>query len=158
MERLQKKKKIKKTHKLSNLINDVKKKKLSNINLNGDITLYNSIKHRDKMLLLENIPETVVYKYINTKTKQLHSISFQNFQNLYDEEKLTWKTLDMHFVFNMKKVTLSGRDDNYQIIKKKNTEKNFLYLLLLTNTFYVKVSHKVYQNTDWIKYFFENTT
>ena len=109
------------------------------------------------MLLLENIPETVVYKYINTKTKQLHSISFQNFQNLYDEEKLTWKTLDKHFVFNMKKVTLSGRDDNYQIIKK-NTEKDFLYLLSLTNTFYVKVSHKVYQNIDWIKYFFENTT
>ena len=90
------------------------------------------------MLLLENIPETVVYKYINTKTKQLHSISFQNFQNLYDEEKLTWKTLDTHFVFNMKKVTLSGRDDNYQIIKKKY-RKGFS-LLAFTDKYLLHIS------------------
>ena len=50
------------------------------------------------MFLLENTPETVTYKYINTKTKQLDSISFQNFQKLYDEDKLTWKTPDNHFL------------------------------------------------------------
>ena len=110
------------------------------------------------MFLLKNTPEIVTYKYINTKTKQLDSILFQNFQKFYDEEKLTWKTPDNHFFFNVKKVTLNGRDNNYQIIKKKFNERDFLYLLSLANTFYVKVGHKVYQSIDWIKYFFENTT
>ena len=58
----------------------------------------------------------------------------------------------------MKKVTLNSRDYNYQIIKKKFNERDFVYLLSLANTFYVKVGHKVYQSIDWIKYFFENTT
>ena len=75
------------------------------------------------MLLLKNTPEIVTYKYINTKTKQLDSILFQNFQKLYDEEKLTWKTPDNHFFFNVKKVTLNGRDNNYQIIKKNLTKE-----------------------------------
>ena len=87
-----------KIHELSNLINDIKKKNLSNINLNGLITLYNNIKHKDKMFLLEITPETVTCKHIKTKAKQLDSISFQNFQKLYDEDKLTWKTPDNHFL------------------------------------------------------------
>ena len=31
-------------------------------------------------------------------------------------------------------------------------------MLSLANTFYVKISHKVYQSIDWIKYFFKSTT
>ena len=58
----------------------------------------------------------------------------------------------------MKKVTLNGRDYNYQIIKKKFNERDFLFLLSLANNFNIKVGHKVYQTIDWIKYFFENTT
>ena len=54
------------------------------------------------MFFLENAHETVTYKYINTKTKQLDSISLQNFQKLYDNKKLTWKTHDNHFIFHVK--------------------------------------------------------
>ena len=113
---------------ISNLINDIKKKNLSNINV--------------------NINETVTYKYTNTKTKQLDSISFQNFQKLYDENKLTWKTPDNHFVFDVKKITIKDRDFNYQIIKKKFNQRDFLYLLSLASTFYTKVGCKVYQSID----------
>ena len=77
------------------------------------------------MLLHENTSETMTYKYINAKTKQLNSISFQNFQKLFDEDKLTWKTLNNHFVFDVKKVTLNGRDCNYEIIKKILTKEIF---------------------------------
>ena len=147
----------KKILKLSNLIYGIKKKNLSNINLNCNLTLYNNIKHKDKMFFLERTPKTVTYKYINTKAKQLNSISFQNFQKLYDEDKLAWKTPDNHFVLDVKKVTLNNGDYNYKIIKKKFNKRDFLYVLLLTNTFHVKVGHKVYQSIDWIKYFFENT-
>ena len=147
----------KKILKVSNLIYGIKKKNLSNINLNCNLTLYNNIKHKDKMFFLERMPKTVTYKYINTKAKQLNSISFQNFLKLYDEDKLAWKTPDNHFVFDVKKVTLNNRDYNYKIIKKNINKRDFLYVLLLTNTFHVKVGHKVYQSIDWIKYFFENT-
>ena len=140
----------KKTQELSNLINHIKKN-LSNINLNGYISLLNNIKHKDKMFFLENTPETVTCKYINTKRKQLYSISFQNFQKLHDDQELTWKTHDNHFVFNLKKVTINSRDFNFQIIQKKINQRDFLYLLSLVNTFYVKVDHKVYQSIDWIK-------
>ena len=50
-----------KVHKLSDLINDIKKKSLSKINVNGYITLLNNIKHKDKIFLLERTPETVTY-------------------------------------------------------------------------------------------------
>ena len=109
------------------------------------------------MFFLESTPKTVTYKYINTKAKQLNSISFQNFQKLYDEDKLAWKTPDNHSVFDVKKVTLNNRDYNYKIMKKNFNKRDFLYVLFLTNTFHIKVSHKVYQSIDWIKYFFENT-
>ena len=71
------------------------------------------------MFLFVNTSETVTYKYINTKTKQLDSISFQNFQKLYDDEKLNRKTPDNHFIFNFKKLTINGRYSNYQIIQNK---------------------------------------
>ena len=71
------------------------------------------------MFLFVNTSETVTYKYINTKTTQLDSISFQNFRKLYDDEKLTWKTPDNHFIFNVKKLTINGRYFNHQIIQNK---------------------------------------
>ena len=56
----------------------------------------------------------------------ISSISFQNFQKLYDDKKLTWKTHDNHFVFNMKKVNINSRDFSYQIIQKNFNQRDFL--------------------------------
>ena len=52
----------KKCHELSNLINVIKKEKLSDIDLNGYTTLLNNIKHKGKTFLFVNKPETVTYK------------------------------------------------------------------------------------------------
>ena len=45
-----------------------------------------------------------------------------------------------------------------KLYKINFNQRDFLQLLSLANTVYVKVGHKVYQSIDWIKYFFENTT
>ena len=45
-----------------------------------------------------------------------------------------------------------------KLYKTSFNQRDFLYLLSLANTIYVKVSHTVYQIIDWIKYFSENTT
>ena len=56
---------------LSNFINATKNKNLSNIDLRMVVKLPNSISLENRMLKLNNEPEKVTYRYINTETKKL---------------------------------------------------------------------------------------
>ena len=73
---------------LSNFINSTKKKNLSNIDLTMVVKLRNSISFENRILKLMNEPE-VTYRYINTETKKIDSITFQNFQKLFIENDMT---------------------------------------------------------------------
>ena len=74
---------------LWNFINATKKKNLSNIDLKMMVTLANSISFENRILKLMNEPDKVTYRYINTDTKKVDSISFQNFQKLFIENDMT---------------------------------------------------------------------
>ena len=55
---------------LSNLINVIKKKNLSNIDFVMVVKLLNSISFENRILKLMKEPEKVTYRYINTDTKR----------------------------------------------------------------------------------------
>ena len=55
---------------LSNLINVMKKKNLSNIDFVMVVKLLNSISFENRILKLMKEPEKVTYRYINTDTKR----------------------------------------------------------------------------------------
>ena len=61
---------------LSNLINVIKKKNLSNIDFVMVVKLLNSISFENRILKLMKEPEKVTYRYINTDTKNVDSITF----------------------------------------------------------------------------------
>ena len=45
-----------------------------------------------------NEPEKVTYRYINTETKKIDSITFQNFQKLFIENDMTWTDKNNEFI------------------------------------------------------------
>ena len=53
------------------------------------VTLANNISFENRILKLINEPDKVTYRYINTDTKKVDSISFQNFQKLFIENDMT---------------------------------------------------------------------
>ena len=79
----------KKIETLSNLINAVKKKNLSNTDLTMVVKLPISISFKNRILKLINEPKKVLYRYINTGMKKIDSITFQNFQKLFIENDMT---------------------------------------------------------------------
>ena len=59
----------------SDLINETKKN-LSNIDLTIVVKILNSISFKNRILRLIKEPEKTTYRYINTNTKKIDSISF----------------------------------------------------------------------------------
>ena len=74
-----------------NLVNATKKKKLSNIDLAIVVKLPNNKSFENRILKLMNESEKVTYGYINTDTKKIDSITFQNFQKLFIENDMAWR-------------------------------------------------------------------
>ena len=97
---------------LSNLINSTKKKNLSNIDLTMVVKLPNSISFENRILKLMNEPE-VTYRYINTETKKIDSITFQNFLRLFIENDMTWTNKNNKFIYTIR--TPSERDRIEQV-------------------------------------------
>ena len=71
----------KKIEVLPNVINAKKKKNLSNIDLTMVVKLPNSISFENRILKLMNEAEKITYRYINTETKKIVSITFGNFKS-----------------------------------------------------------------------------
>ena len=67
------------------------KKDLSSLNLIIEVTLPNSISYEKRSVFLINELEKVTYRCINPETKKIDSITFQNFQKLFFNIKMTWK-------------------------------------------------------------------
>ena len=68
-----------------------------------------------------NEPEKVTYRCINTDTKEINSVTFQNIQKLFIENDITWRNKKKEFIYTVR--TPTGRDQNEQITKKKNLIK-----------------------------------
>ena len=62
------------------------------------VKLPNSISFENRILKLMNEPEKVTYRYINTETKKIDSITFQNFQKLFIENDMTWTDKNNEFI------------------------------------------------------------
>ena len=48
---------------------------------------------------LTNEPDKVTYRYINTGTKKIDLITFQNFQKLFIENDMTWANKNNEFIY-----------------------------------------------------------
>ena len=55
------------------------------------VKLPNNKSFENRILKLMNESEKVTYRYINTDTKKIDSITFQNFQKLFIENDMTWR-------------------------------------------------------------------
>ena len=106
----------KKIEAFSNLMNTTKKKTLSNIDLTMVVKLPNSISFENRILKLMNEPEKVTYRYINTDTKKIDSITFQNFQKLFIENDMIWRNKNNKFMYTIR--TPTGRDRIEQMTTK----------------------------------------
>ena len=82
------------------------------------VKLPNSINFENRTLELMNEPEKVTYRYINTNTKKIDSITFQNFQKLFIENDMTWGNKNNEFIYTIR--TPRGRDRIEQITKNFN--------------------------------------
>ena len=60
-----------------------------------------------------NEPEKVPYRYINTETKKIDSITFQNFLRLFIENDMTWTNKNNKFIYTIR--TPSERDRIEQV-------------------------------------------
>ena len=58
------------------------------------VKLPNNIRSENRILKVRNEPGKVTYryiKYINTDTKKIDSITFQNFQKFFIENDMRWR-------------------------------------------------------------------
>ena len=63
--------------------------------------LPNSISFENRILKLTNEPEKGTYRYTNTETKNIKSITFQNFQKLFIENDMTWTSKTNEWVYRL---------------------------------------------------------
>ena len=75
------------------------------------VKLPNSISFENRNLKLINKPEKVTYRYINTDTKKLHLVTFQNFQELFIENDMTWRNKNNEFAYAIRIPTERDRID-----------------------------------------------
>ena len=138
----------KKIEVLPNVINAKKKKNLSNIDLTMVVKLPNSISFENRILKLMNEPEKVTYRYINTETKKIDSIKFQNFQKLFIENDMTWRKKSNEFIYTVR--TPTGRDRIEQITTKNFNQNAYLDKIDKENTFWLLQEGKVYRSVNWV--------
>ena len=89
---------------LSKLINETKKNiYVSNLNLTMEVTLPNSISFERRPMFLSKKLEQFTYKYINTETKKIDPITFQNFQKLLFEKDMTQKDNKDELIYSVRR-------------------------------------------------------
>ena len=95
-----------------------------------------------------NEPEKVTYRYINTETKKMDSITFQNFQKLFIENDMTWRKKNNEFIYTVR--TPTGRDRIEQITTKNSNQNAYLDKVDRKNTFWLLQEGKVYRSVNWV--------
>ena len=97
---------------------------------------------------LINEPEKVTYRYINTETKEIDLITFQNFQKLFIENDMTWRKKSNEFINTVR--TPTGRDRIEQITTKNFNQNAYLDKVDRENTFWLLQEGKVYRSVNWV--------
>ena len=133
---------------MSNLTNATKKKNLSNIDLTIVVKLLNRISFEKRILKLMNEPEKVNHRYINTDTKKIDWITFQNFQKLFIENDMTWRNKNNEFIYIIRTPTV--RDRIEQITTKNFNQNTYLDKIDRENTFSLLQGGKVYRSVNWV--------
>ena len=80
-----------------------------------------SISFENRNLKLVNEPEKITYRYINTDTKELHLVTFQNFQKLFIENDMTWRNKNNEFIYAIR---IPRERDRIDQISTKNFNQN----------------------------------
>ena len=80
-----------------------------------------------------NEPEKVTYRYINTDTKKVDSITFQNFQKLFIENDMSWRNKSNEFIYTIR--TPTEKDQIEQITTKISNQNAYLDKIDQENTF-----------------------
>ena len=80
-----------------------------------------------------NEPEKVTYRYINTDTKKVDSITFQNFQKLFIENDMSWRNKSNEFIYTTR--TPTEKDQIEQITTKISNQNAYLDKIDQENTF-----------------------
>ena len=112
--------------------------------------LPNSVSFENRILRLIKELEKTTYRYINTDTKRIDSISFQNFQKPFVKQDLTCS--NGGFVYTIKE---SPEKRNIQQITTKHFKRNnYVKVSQRANTFWVPLNGKVYQSVNWIFWFY----
>ena len=137
---------------LSNLINVIKKKNLSNIDFVMVVKLLNSISFENRILKLMKEPEKVTYRYINTDTKKIDTITFQNFQKLFIENDMTSRDINSEFIYTVR--TPAGRDRIEQVTTKNFNRNAYLDKIDRENTFWLQQGGKVYTSINWLYHYY----
>ena len=80
-------------------------------------------------------PEKVTYRYINTDTKKIDAITFQNFQKLFIENDMTSRDINSEFIYTVR--TPAGRDRIEQVTTKNFNRNAYLDKIDRENTFWL---------------------
>ena len=97
------------------------------------VKLADSISFENRILKLMNEPEKVTYRYINTDTKKVDSITFQNFQKLFIENDMSWRNKSNEFIYTIR--TPTEKDQIEQITTKISNQNTYLDKIDQENTF-----------------------
>ena len=80
-----------------------------------------------------NVLEKVTYRYINTETKKIDLITFQNIQKLFIENDITWTNKDNKFIYTSR--TSTEKDRIEQVTTKNFNQNDYLDKIDRENTF-----------------------
>ena len=97
-------------------------------------------------------PEKVTYRYINTDTKKIDSITFQNFQKLFIENDMTSRDINSEFIYTVR--TPAGRDRIEQVTTKNFNRNAYLDKIDRENTFWLQQGGKVYTSINWLYHYY----
>ena len=82
-----------------------------------------------------NESEKVNHRYINTETKIIDLITFQNFQKLFIENDMTWTNKNNEFIYTIR--TSTERDRIEQVTTKNFNQNAYLNKADRENTFWL---------------------
>ena len=111
------------------------------------VKLLNRLSFESRILKLMNELEKVTYRYINTETKKIDSITFQNFQRFFIENGMTWTNKNNKFIYTIETPTERGRIEQV-------TTKNFSQKVDRENKFWLMHVGNVYRSINWVYFYY----
>ena len=144
--------------KISDRTKKAKRDKENEVNHSQIYVYLPNFNNFDEDILIANNPPKKVYKYIHVDAKKIDTIEFPDYKKWYEDGNAVWKSNRHKDAYTHKFLKFNQSLSLRKIVEKRNDLPKYKIMLEEMNKLYTVVQNgNVYESTDFIKHFYDET-